>query len=250
MIDIFSKSKLAVQKPNVILLSLQRVQEDELHTASVNLASSAEPGYKQLIQKSEETKYHTKDKKKVSYVKSNGLARNHSDGSINMTRNPLDLALSGRGYMMVQTPEGMRYTRNGRFTMDTSGRLVTPAGHPVLDQNGSEIQIPKNVESFSVSSSGYISINGRGVGQLGIMTFENEDAMRQEGNSLFSTSEQGVQATNTSVTQGGFEESNVSPMEISIQLINILHRYEEAQKLIQNYEDLIKQTTNASAKNA
>ena len=151
--------------------------------------------------------------------------------------------------MMAMTPQGVQYTRNGRFMLDTTGRLVTTAGHPVLDQNGSDIMIPNNVESFVVSNTGYISVNGKGLGQLGVMTFDNEAAMRQEGNSMLSTTEQGVPATNTAVTQGAFEESNVSPMDISIQLINILHMCEEAQQLIKEHEARQKETINVSAKN-
>ncbi len=73
--------------------------------------------------------------------------------------------------------------------------------------------------------------------------------MRLEESSLLSSKEDGVPATKALITQGAFEESNVSVMDVSIKLINIMHRFEEAQLLIKQYEELQKQTMNASAKN-
>jgi flagellar basal-body rod protein FlgF len=241
--------KIAVQKPNVILLSLQKVQEDQLSVSSQNMANALHAGFKGFILSSEECVYKTQNKKKISYVKSSGITRDLSDGALNMTRNPLDLALSGSGYFMVQTENGKRYTRNGRFTLDKDGRLITSTGHAVLNQTGSEIIIPKNIQYFTVSRDGTMFINGSSAGRLGVVEFDDENAMRMEGGSLLSTKEDGKPGVKAIITQGAFEESNVSVMDVSIKLINILHRFEEAQLLIKQYEELQKQTMNASSKN-
>ena len=241
--------KIAVQKPNVILLSLQKVQEDQLSVSSQNMANALHAGFKGFILSSEECVYKTQNKKKISYVKSSGITRDLSDGALNMTRNPLDLALSGSGYFMVQTENGKRYTRNGRFTLDKDGRLIASTGHAVLNQTGSEIMIPKNIQYFTVSRDGTMFINGSNAGRLGVVEFDDENAMRMEGGSLLSTKEDGKPGVKAIITQGAFEESNVSVMDVSIKLINILHRFEEAQLLIKQYEELQKQTMNASSKN-
>lgn len=241
--------KVSVQKPNIILLSLQKVQEEQLSVSSQNMANAMHAGFKGFILSSEECVYKTRDKKKVSYVKSAGMTRDLTDGALNMTRNPLDFALSGPGYFIVQTANGKRYTRNGRFTLDKEGRLTTSSGHPVLSQTGSEIKIPKDINYFTVSRDGTMFVNGAKAGKLGVVEFKDEQAMRLEGSSLLSSKEDGVPGTKGIITQGAFEESNVSVMDVSIKLINIMHRFEEAQLLIKQYEELLKQTMNASAKN-
>lgn len=256
MPDVVSKSKVvlpnpkvSVQKPNIILLSLQKVQEEQLSVSSQNMANAMHAGFKGFILSSEECVYKTHDKKRVSYVKSSGMTRDLSDGALNMTRNPLDFGLSGAGYFVVQTANGKRYRRNGRFTLDKEGRLVTSSGNPVLSQTGSEIRIPKDIKYFTVSRDGTMFINGNKAGRLGVVEFKNEQAMRLEGSSLLSSKEDGTPGTKALITQGAFEESNVSVMDVSIKLINIMHRFEEAQLLIKQYEELQKQTMNASAKN-
>ena len=241
--------KVSVQKPNIILLSLQKIQEEQLSVSSQNMANAMHAGFKGFILSSQECVYKTNDKKKVSYVKSAGMTRNLSDGALNMTRNPLDFALSGPGYFMVQTANGKRYTRNGRFTLDKESRLTTSSGQPVLSQTGSEIIIPKDIQYFTVSRDGTMFINGNKAGKLGVVEFKNEQAMRLEGSSLLSSKEDGTPGIKGLITQGAFEESNVSVMDVSIKLINIMHRFEEAQLLIKQYEELQKQTMNASAKN-
>ena len=207
-------------------------------------------GFKGFIMSPKEVVYKTKDGKKVSYVKSEGMTRDLTNGSLNMTRNPLDLGLVGPGYFMIKTEKGIQYTRNGRFSLDQSGRLVTASGNAVLNQGGSEIFIPKDIKYFNVAEDGTITIDGKESGKIGVVEFKDEQAMRLEGNSLLSTNEESIPAKHTKVIQGSFEESNVSVMDISIKLINIMHRFEEAQKMIQKYDELQKQTMNASAKNA
>jgi flagellar basal-body rod protein FlgF len=241
--------KFAVQKPNAILLSLQRVQEEQLSVSSQNMANALHAGFKAFIVSSQECVYKTHDKKKISYVKSSGTTRDLTDGALNTTRNPLDIALSGLGYFMVQTPNGKRYTRNGRFSLDSDRRLISASGHPVLNQTGSEIIIPNDIQYFTVSRDGTLYVNGNNAGKLGVVTFDNEQAMRLEGFSLLSSKEEGKPAEKVIITQGAFEESNVSVMDVSIKLINIMHRFEEAQMLIKKYEELQKQTMNASSKN-
>ena len=250
MIKEVSKPKVSVQKPNVILLSLQKTQEDQLNVCSQNLANAMHAGFKGFIMSPKEVVYKTKDGKRVSYVKSEGMTRDLTNGSLNMTRNSLDLGLAGSGYFMIKTEKGIQYTRNGRFSLDQSGRLVTASGNAVLNQGGSEIFIPKDIKYFNVAEDGTITIDGKESGKIGVVEFKDEQAMRLEGNSLLSTTEESTPVKHTKVVQGSFEESNVSVMDISIKLINIMHRFEEAQKMIQKYDELQKQTMNASAKNA
>lgn len=242
--------KIAVQKPTAILMSLQRVQEEELNIVSQNLANAHHAGYKAFMISSHEAQYKTKDKAKISYVSVGGTSRDLTEGVMKNTGSPLDFCLTGSGHFGVQTDKGIRYTRNGRFTRDEDGRLVTHNRHPVVDANGNTIMLPADMSRFQISQTGIMSIDEIEIGQIGVFLFKDEQNMKLEGNSLLASLEEPEMHPSPVVLQGGYEESNVSPINASIQLITIMHRFEEAQKLIENHEQLQRETMNAKAAQA
>ena len=199
----------------------------------------------------EEVVIKTPDHKKISFIKDNQTTRDLRDGALNITKNPLDFGLSGQGYFMIQTPQGIRYTRNGQFTRDSNGRLVTASGHPVLNAGGGEIILPTSIKDFTVSDSGDITLNKTSAGRIGIVSFENEHSMHLEGDSMLSTTQEAILTPLKAfkVTQGAYEESNISSVNESIKLMETMRRFEEAQKLINQYEELKKKMMNASPRN-
>lgn len=247
MVHIVSQPKYAVQKPISVLLSLQKVQEEELAIAAENLSNAQTSGYKARILQTKEMRYHTKDHQKVSYVKVDHTARDLNQGSIKMTHDSFHLALSDEGYFAVMTPNGLGYTRDGRFMIDNNNQLVNSAGYTVMDQNGNTITIPNGSKTFAVGRTGEISIDGVFSGQIGVYTFTNEQSMKLAGHGLLKSDEEGTLKTSPSVVQGGYEESNVSPVDISMKLVNILHHFEQAQKMIDNYDARQRDVMNAKA---
>ena len=112
-----------------------------------------------------------------------------SQGDVNTTGNSLDLMINGRGFFEIQMPDGTTcYTRNGQFTLNEEGTIVTVgSGYPLLP----EIQVPENAKSISVSSDGQVSIatsaeaEAQVVGQLTVTTFVNETGLEPIGENLF-----------------------------------------------------------------
>jgi flagellar basal-body rod protein FlgF len=94
---------------------------------------------------------------------------NLSQGALEQTGNPLDLAIEGEGFFMVQTPQGQRYTRDGGFHRTPTGQLVTEAGDPVLSANGQTIAIPPG--QVAIGADGVVSVDGGVVATLGVFTF-------------------------------------------------------------------------------
>ncbi len=250
MAQVQMKRDIPIQKPGAIMLSMQELQWYKLSIAANNLSNASTPGFKSQIVLVEEARLKNKDHKAVSFVKSGGIVRDLTTGPIKGTGNPLDVAISGSGYFMVATPSGRRYTRNGQFLVSDQGILVTSAGQSVLNQSGSEILLPRDLKQISIAEDGTLSNNGVTFGKLGVASFKDENALSAEGNTLYKTDQDPVPAVYFKLTQGAIEDSNVSPMQESIRLMEILRLFENAQKVIEDYEQILKKTINASSRNS
>ena len=102
-----------------------------------------------------------------------------AQGALEQTGNPLDLAIEGQGFFMVQTPNGPRYTRDGSFHRTQSGQLVTKAGEPVLSAAGQPILIPPG--EVAVGADGSVSVAGGVVAAVGVFTFPAGTELTPEG---------------------------------------------------------------------
>jgi flagellar basal-body rod protein FlgF len=250
MPEVINKKDVSIQRPQAVMLSMQEAQWMRLNTAANNLANASTYGFKSHILKTEEIKGRSRDGKMVSFVKAETIVRDMSTGGIHRTGNPLEVALIGPGYFMVKTPGGTRYTRNGQFTTNVEGQLVMASTqYPVLGESGSEISLPVGLKGLSIGEDGTISTNGQVLGRLGLVAFDNEQDLKNEGGNLYVTSQDAKPTRRANVIQGALEESNVSPMQESINLVEILRAFENAQKIIDEFEQLQRKTLNASPRN-
>lgn len=162
-----------------------------------------------------------------------------SQGDLIATESPLDLAISGEGFFKVQTDQGIRYTRNGNFTLNAQGVLINSDGDPVLNRNG--VPITLDGEDIIFTETGSIEVDDSVVGTLGIVTFPNTNQLRKEGNSLFSyigpdTDEK--TSTDFRLKQGHLEQSNVEVVREMTEMVTVNRQYESFQKLIQTIDEL------------
>lgn len=157
-------------------------------------------------------------------------------GRIKLTGNPLDLAIQGQGneFFEVKTPQGLRYSRNGMFSLDQQRRLVNNLGYPVMGAKG-EITIP--VGKLDITSQGEIKVDDKPVGRIRIVEFP-EDQMPQKSTEGLFISEKGAVAKNPQVQSGHIEESNVSAIGEMVKMIQGMRSYESAQKLMQAFDRL------------
>jgi flagellar basal-body rod protein FlgG len=153
------------------------------------------------------------------------------------TGNPFDLALEGDGFFCIKTEQGTQYTRNGNFSLDQDGMLVTMDGLPVLGEGG-----PINIEgdTFTVGVKGNISVDGNLVDTIKIVGFEKPDALEKTENSLFAIADKNEvesKAENTGVSQGFIELSNVNAIRMMTEMIEVLRGYESYQKAIKTADE-------------
>jgi flagellar basal body rod protein FlgG len=184
----------------------------------------------------------------VDYVGTLGLGSqlgpeyvDFEEGALQSTENPLDFAIQGNGFFTVKTPDGNRYTRDGRFLRDADNTLVTVEGFQVLDDAGQAIQLPDG--EVGVADDGTITVNGENVAKLGIGVFDNPQTELQhtEGN-LFTGPAASTSEDVPRVVQGYLEASNANPSQMMTQLVEVARSYEAAQKLVQNHDELLGKT--------
>lgn len=155
-----------------------------------------------------------------------------TQGALQATGNPLDLAIEGQGFFLVQTANGPRYTRDGGFHRAQSGQLVTESGEPVLSSAGQPIQIPPG--QVSIGADGALSVAGGVVATVGVFTFPAGTQLEPEGANRY-VAPQGATAAvskDSSVRQGAIESANEDVIQGSLDLIVMQRQAEMMQKAV------------------
>ena len=181
----------------------------------------------------------------------------YTGGSLKSTGNNFDVALVGDGFFCVQSPDGIRYTRQGDFTLDSQGVLVTRNGWPVMGESGAitvdASSNPQVTKRFSVDEEGYVSVDGSQVDRLRIVDFPQPYALEKVGDTLFeSMAAPGAErpAEGVRVSQGSIEMSNVDAVKMMTEMIEVLRGYESYQKVIRSVDEVNSQAINEIGKMA
>lgn len=157
----------------------------------------------------------------------------NDQGQLVKTGNALDLALPTRGGMFaVQTSNGVRYTRDGQFTLNSDNRVVDREGNPLLDERGNPIDL-EGEEGLTISKSGEITQNDRSIATIGVW---NGNFVKDGTNRYSSTDAQAL--AGGQVESGALEQSNVEPVLAMVEMIRYQRFFEMSQKSIQSQDDL------------
>jgi len=169
--------------------------------------------------------------------------RIYTQGSLQQTQNPLDMAINGQGFFQIQMPDGtLAYTRDGSFQKDNTGQIVTSSGYPLSPA----ITIPQNAITLSISRDGVVTVTLPGaaaptqLGTIQLATFINVGGLQSVGENLFvETASSGTPAPNTPglngtglINQGYVETSNVNVAEELVTMIQTQRAYEVNSKVI------------------
>jgi flagellar basal-body rod protein FlgF len=217
---------------------------------SQNLASAPVPGYRRQTLSFEEfvSSQSASDSSMPSrQLHGANIAKNSSffaPGTYQKTGNPLECAIQGDGFFVLDGPNGPLYTRNGQFQINAAGQLVSASGYPVTGSNG-PLQIPSNAAQIVISQDGTVSADNTQVGQLRLASFSEPNQLVRAGTTLFSAPD-GVspQTSTASVRQGYREGSNVSVVQEMVQMISGMRQYEAAAKALRSLSDAMQQRIN------
>ena len=173
---------------------------------------------------------------RVSFVQDWSTIQDFSSGSIEMTGNPLDIALEGEGFLAVETPGGERWTRSGALQIDSRGVLVTLDGNPVLGDGG-PVRFDPGETDITIDAAGNVVSSGGPKGRLRIVEFANAQSLVREGDNLFSGGTPEV-AVSTRVLQGGLERSNVSGVRQITEMIRVQRAYESITSMMKRQDEI------------
>ncbi len=159
-------------------------------------------------------------------------------GPISHTGNKFDVALGSPGFFKIQTSRGIRYRRDGSFTLNLDRSLVTQNGDTVLGQNG---PIRIDGSNVSIGIDGQVVVDNGAVDRILVVDFKEPRLLRKEGSSsyVYQGGEEDISpAESVNVQQGYIEGSNVSVMEEMIKMVEVLRAFESAQKAIQVIDEI------------
>lgn len=170
---------------------------------------------------------------KLSFVRDLGTVRNMDEGPLQATSNPLDVALHGDGFFVVESPQGPQYTRAGHFRLDQDGQMVTNDGIPVMSADNQPFFFAPNESRISIGKDGTVSTENGDIGKLKVVQFEDQQALRKVASGRFTTDQQPTDVPRPDVQQGSLERSNVEPVVEMTKLIAIHRAYQGVTKMIE-----------------
>ena len=180
---------------------------------------------------------------RISYVRDRGIWHDMSQGPVERTGNPLDIAIQGDGFLTVQTARGQRYTRNGSLQINATGQLVTNEGDAVLGDAGPIVFQP-NDRQISIGRDGTITVregnnkNDTARGKLQLVAFANPQSLKKDGGSTFNAPNGTTPqpATQASIVQGALEKSNVRGVLEMSRMIEITRAYTQIAAMLQQQD--------------
>lgn len=225
-------------------LSRQMILRREMEIIANNIANMDTTGFKveSMMQKTDpaEPAVTLGGPRPVKFVAPDGVARDFGQGVLTKTGGEFDMSIEGQGFFQVQTPQGQRYTRDGRFTTDPTGRLVTQGGHAVLDASGGEIVIDMEKGQVSVGPDGTMSQGNETVGKVGMYAFANPGALEKAGDNLFRNASNlaANPAADARLRQGFLEGSNVKPVIEITRMVEVSRAYESTSRMMDSEHEL------------
>jgi flagellar basal-body rod protein FlgF len=231
----------------VTAASGMRARLDALDMLANNLANSTTGGFKldrefySLFSAHDESQFDGEGSPaSLPQVKSQWT--DFSQGTLQPTGSPLDLALSGQGFFTVNGPSGPLYTRNGSFQMSPAGVLTTSEGYPVSTVDGGTIQ-SQSQGQIKIAADGTVEQDGQTLGQLTVVDFQDRMVLGKLGASYYvntSKTAKPAPAPDAAVAQGQIEGSNVAPAESAVRLVGLMRQFEMLQKAISLSSDMDK----------
>ena len=235
-------------------LSRQLTLERQMDVVANNVANVNTNGFKAdrslfeefLTSRAHEDNFVGRDRR-ISFVQDRGTFKDFTQGASELTKNPLDVAIDGPGFLVVQTPVGERYTRDGGLKINNQGQLVNSSGYPVLGGSGPIVLQPTDKEVTIAADGNVTVLEGTNRvdsvrGKLRVVRFADAQKLVKEGSNLYSAGDGlGAQPDTVSKVQQGFiEKSNVSSVAEMSRMIEVTRAYSSISTMLQQLGDLRK----------
>jgi len=231
---------------NAMMIGLARQQtlRRAMDIAANNIANSTTTGFKaeQVLLETQDTTRarHADGPSRLSFVDNWGVGRDFGQGELQATGRPLDLAVEGEGFFVVESEAGERFTRDGRFTLNGDGEVVAPDGARLLDAAGMPIRLQPEGGTIEITSTGQIVQDGLPVAELGITRFEQPGQLEKTGTNRFTAPEEAEREImlDPVVRQGFVEASNVTAIAEITRMMEVSRTYASVSKMINQTDEL------------
>lgn len=227
-----------------ILLSSQRALRQRMDVVANNIANMNTPGFKASKPVFSTFLSKTFPGDQENYVDFEGTYIDYAEGAMTPTGNKLDIALGGKDFLVINTPQGDRYTRAGHFQLDADRQLVNASGYPVQGEGGN-IVIPPNVVEILINEDGSVTADGQNIGRLRIVHFEDKITLRKSFGNMFVAGVTPVESENPRVFQGMLESSNVQAISEVTEMMNVLRSYQSIGRATSKEDERIRKMIDA-----
>ena len=245
-----------METPTYIALSRQMVLRSQMEVVANNIANASTPGFKAEMMLMSEVELPAERGVELSYVQDFATARDFSPGALRATGNELDVAIQGDGFFAVQTPDGVRYTRVGRFQLDADGTLVTTQGYPVL-AGGGPVTIDPDDGPVNIAEDGSIStdlaLGGQQLqvsGKLDLVDFAERGGLTPVQDNLFDANGQQPTEATGKIAQGMLEQSNVNSVVEMTNMIEVTRNYQAMQRFLDSEHERQRRAINSITSNS
>ena len=239
---------------NALLVGLSRqvALRRELDVIANNIANLNTTWFKgesvmveQYLDPTARHEYFPGNDRRIAFVTDRATLQDFSQGPLQRTEAPLDVAIDGPGFFAVQTQNGERYTRAGNFHLNPQGQLVTNNGQPVLGQGGPIVFEPTDT-NIAIAADGTVSAtNAAGQvgerGKLRMVTFANPSQLSAQGDNLWAATNGVVPQVATPATravQGTLEKSNVVAVKEMNRMLEVTRAYTTVSNMQQRTDEL------------
>jgi flagellar basal-body rod protein FlgF len=206
-----------------------------------NLANAATTGFKRELAKFSQEIATSPDGRQQRSLEVSS-ATDFSSGAVRSTNNPMDVAINGQGFFVVETPEGERYTRVGSFSMNENNELITTSGHPILGSSG-RITVSLEEGGIEFGNDGTISVNQSSIGALRVVRFEDPAVLQRQGEGLFRAAAgadpEDMDQAAVSIRPGFVEDSNVNALREMTEMISALRTFQIIEKSIKASDEVL-----------
>ena len=198
----------------------------EMQVVANNIANLSTAGFRREGVVFSEYVKRLEDDPSLSMARASGRVVDLTQAGLAQTGGTFDFAIQGEGFFLVETQQGSRLTRAGRFTPSPEGELVTPEGHKLLDQGGAPVFVPPDARDVALAQDGTLSSAGQPLAKIGLWAPTEITDLRHQSGTLF-TADAGIEPVEGAVIlQGQLEESNVNPVSEIARMIDVQRAYE------------------------
>lgn len=228
-----------MQSPSLVMAAYQQSLQRVTDVLANNIANASTTGFKRQNNLFDTLVVQPATNQPIRFAVDAGTYRDTAQGAMQTTGNPLDLAIQGKGYFQVETPQGPRFTRGGAFVMNNAGEITTVSGLKLLADGGQPIVLPGDASDIHISADGVVTArvgNATEVTQFGRIVpvkFANEQKMVAVGNSLYRSDAPPEPDPDSRVAQGMIERSNVEPVRELTKLIEITRSYTQLGRMLE-----------------